>query len=366
MKNSLFIIGLLIFSPFHSWTQNKIGQPEKTKIQIAFLIDASLSMELYLDQVKLSTYAVINELKSKKENDSTFLLEFALYEYGNSKVSSEVDFVRQLVSFTNDTEFFNKKLFEIIPQGGVEYCASAIENSLNELKWSISTNDIKLIYIYGNEAFNQSRNDYKTYCQIASEKGININTIFCGDSKIGIQELWEDASKISKGIYYCLDQGKIKPSAKTSYDDKIIAYTDSLNKTYFGSKKIEIERSSVLHVKKASKSSSAKHKSTRPEEILNYDIDDLIEQDKEGNTISKLDQDKLPVEFKGKTVQEKTTLIHVKRKQRQLYQAKIYEYEKARQKVVGEGIKIRIKNGEKDNFASKIISDIFLIQKTKL
>jgi hypothetical protein len=39
--------------------------------------------------------------------------------------------------------------------------------------------DLKLIYIAGNEPFNQGPIDYKKVCEIASAKGIFVNTIYC-------------------------------------------------------------------------------------------------------------------------------------------------------------------------------------------
>ncbi len=56
----------------------------------------------------------------------------------------------------------------------------AIKHATEELAWSTSNSDLKMIFIAGNEPFNQGDYKYETACRNAIAKGIVVNTIHCG------------------------------------------------------------------------------------------------------------------------------------------------------------------------------------------
>ena len=83
----------------------------------------------------------------------------------------------------------SKKLFGLRTNGGSEYCGAVIQDALMELSWSKDTRDLKMIYIAGNEPFNQGPVDYKLVCGNAKYKDVIVNTIYCGNRDQGIKSL---------------------------------------------------------------------------------------------------------------------------------------------------------------------------------
>ena len=75
-----------------------------------------------------------------------------------------------------------------------------IKTATEQLAWSASNKDLKVIFIAGNEPFTQGPVDYKTSCKGAIEKGIIVNTIHCGDEATGIRDMWQDGAKLADGI----------------------------------------------------------------------------------------------------------------------------------------------------------------------
>ena len=84
-------------------------------------------------------------------------LEIALYEYGNDHLESSDGFVRQVLAFNSDLDEISEKLFSLTTNGGKEYCGQVISASLKELEWGENNNDLRLIFIAGNEPFTQGK-----------------------------------------------------------------------------------------------------------------------------------------------------------------------------------------------------------------
>lgn len=328
------IIFSILSNSFLTFSQSK---QVVRKIQISFIVDASSSNSEYLDAAKFQIWNLINELKTVQLEKKTTYLEIALYEMGNDNISSEVSFVRQLSFLSTDMSFVTRKLFEITPNGGLEYYDAAIMKNINELDWSINPKDLKMIFIIGNESFNQGVMNYKTVCEIAKDRQISINTIYCGVKKEGLKELWSDAATIGGGDFFNIELSQ-HPALKTDVDYLIKSYNDSLTKTYYGTERANREKRSVIEnqIKKKKQKPTTYSKSNIDSAL--FDIDDLIEEDREGNSISKLDSIKLPSEFKNITFEEQLVILDKKRKKRNYFKFKLSELEKKRQEIVSSEI----------------------------
>ena len=181
MKTYLLkLITLLVFgSSFVSMTTNPEEDKKKQQtIKVALLLDTSNSMDGLINQAKAQLWEIINELSYAKYGIQKPNLEIALYEYGNDHLESSDGFVRQVLAFNSDLDEISEKLFSLTTNGGKEYCGQVISNSLKELEWGENNNDLRLIFIAGNEPFTQGKLHYKEAISNANEKDVIINTIF--------------------------------------------------------------------------------------------------------------------------------------------------------------------------------------------
>jgi hypothetical protein len=179
-------------------------KPE-TKIQVALLLDTSNSMDGLIDQAKSRLWNIINTLTTLRYNGKMPEIEISLYEYGNDGLSAEKGYIRQVTPLTSDLDLISEKLFSLRPNGGSEFCGQVIETSLKELSWDKDKKSMKLIYIAGNEPFNQGEINYHESVSNAINKEIFVNTIHCGDEQTGINEFWKDAADKGKGEYFFID-----------------------------------------------------------------------------------------------------------------------------------------------------------------
>jgi hypothetical protein len=206
--------------------------PNKQFIKVALLLDTSNSMDGLIDQAKAQLWEIVNELSYAKCHTGKPNLEIALYEYGNDRLSGAEGYIRQVLAFSADLDEISKELFSLSTNGGEEYCGQVIQKSLNQLEWGENADDLKLIFIAGNEPFTQGKVNYKDASVNAKEKGITINTIFCGDFNQGISSHWKDGARLTFGDYMAINHNHKTVDVASPYDDTILILNRKLNKTY--------------------------------------------------------------------------------------------------------------------------------------
>ena len=360
---NLFSNNILIKSNIYSVSM--LPKPPPVKIQIAILFDTSNSMDGLIDQAKSRIWKIVNEMTGLTYNGQTPDIEFALYDYGNQSLSSSSNFIRQQTPFTTDLDFLSQKLFALSTNGGDEYCGAVIERSIMDLAWSFNANDLKMIYIAGNEPFNQGPIDYKSVCKIASSKKIFINTIFCGPYDLGVQTFWKDGSDCSSGDYFNINSDKKVVHIPTPYDNEIRSYNDSLNSTYvsYGSNgisrmQIQLEEDSnaagqadAVAVERSIVKSKKSYKNST------WDIVDAVE-DEGVEMLDELKEEDLPKELKGKSDKEIKKYIENKKQKRAYYQKNIAELAKKRKLFISEEMKKKSINSAEDDFGTAVSKSI--------
>jgi von Willebrand factor type A domain len=276
MKTSIFITAILATVISLASCQNSNAKPiannivetpaiEKTiiegntKIQVALLLDTSNSMDGLIEQAKSRLWNIVNTLTTLKYEGKTPEIEIGLYEYGNDGLSATTNFIRQVTPLTTDLDLISEKLFTLKTNGGNEYCGAVIQDATKNLVWGKDNNNMKLIYVCGNEAFNQGGVNYKEAISDALKNDIYINTIFCGSQIEGVNTHWKDGADYGKGKFFNIDSNKVIQYIVTPYDDEITKCNDRINNTYinYGSRGYEKKRSQMKEDDNAKTISSA-------------------------------------------------------------------------------------------------------------
>ena len=118
-------------------------------------------MDGLIDQAKAQLWKVVNELARARRNGRHPQLEVALFEYGNNGLRESEGWLRMVSDLTTDLDLISEKLFGLTTNGGDEYCGEVIGRAVDRLSWSGSDDVLKVIYIAGNEPFDQGRVSYK-------------------------------------------------------------------------------------------------------------------------------------------------------------------------------------------------------------
>lgn len=359
MKNVFLSFISAFVVAFSSLAQiTPIIQPSPRKVQVAILFDTSNSMDGLIDQAKTRIWSIINELSALRYQGQMPTIEIALYDYGNSSLTLDNNYIRLQTGLTTDLDLISEKLFGLTTNGGDEYCGAVIQKSMQELAWSTNPLDLKMIYIAGNEPFNQGTITYNEVCKTAGSRSIFVNTIYCGNYDQGIREFWKDCATTAGGDYFNIDANKQVVHIDTPYDIQINSYNDSLNKTYYGYGSLGVSKKSnqlMQDMNAQSEAISVKTERAIVKSKASYmnsswDLIDAVDEGKVG--IASIPEAQLPAEFQGKTEEEKNALLDAKRKEREAYQNKINELAVERQKYIDEEMK-KLPEGQ-DDFGSAV------------
>ncbi|WP_207497139.1 vWA domain-containing protein [Aridibaculum aurantiacum] len=290
-----------------------------SKIQVAILLDVSNSMDGLIDQAKSQLWNMVNTVGKATCEGETPAIEIALYEYGRSSNNQRDGYIKKVSPFTKDLDQLSEELFKLTTNGGDEYCSHVIYISLQQLNWDTAANTYKVIFIAGNEDFNQGSVTWSTACAEAKRKGVTVNTIYCGDRAQGMREHWNLGSECGNGSYTNINQNAKLEDIRTPYDSMLFVLNDKLNVTYIGYGTMgESKAAKQVMMDKANKSVSANTMAARVSvkgkaNLYKNEEWDLVDATaKDPAIIEKVDMKSLPAEYKNKTKEEVKQLIQQK------------------------------------------------------
>lgn len=340
VKNRVALLSVILFFSLSAFAPAPPVVKDQS-IQLALLLDTSNSMDGLIDQAKSQLWKIVNELAAAKCADGKKPnIKIALYEYGNDGLPSSEGYIRLVSGLTDDLDVISEKLFALSTNGGNEYCGHVINTSLKQLEWSTSANDLKMIFIAGNEPFTQGGISYRVAGTNAKEKGVVVNTIFCGPFDDGISTSWKDGADITGGSYMSIEQNRKTVYVPSPYDDRITALNEKLNDTYVyygssGASKKELQSrqdSNAGSYGDANKVERAVSKSSHAYKNSTWDLVDASKENEE--VIAKAKDEDLPKEMKGMSVAQRQAYVKEKANERKKIQDEIQALNKKRMEYV--------------------------------
>lgn len=325
---------------FNQVTIETTLKEDSPEIKVALLLDTSNSMDGLIDQAKAQLWQIVNELSYAKCQEQSPDLKIALYEYGNNRLNAEEGYLRQVIAFSDDLDEISKSLFELTTNGGEEYCGTVIQTALDQLDWGEDEDDLKLIFIAGNEPYTQGKVSYKDASRLAQKNDITVNTIFCGDYDQGISGYWKDGADLTHGDYMAINHNKATVHIASPYDDKILELNQKLNKTYVaygyeGRQKMELQEVQDSNARGYNKANAVSRTVSKSSKFYKNSSWDLVDAEQEADfSYEELKKEQLPKELKNKSVAEIKTYVENKRKERELLKTQINELNKQRRDYI--------------------------------
>ena len=319
-----------------------VCEPNKPLVQIAILLDTSGSMSGLIDQARTELWSIVNEFIFAQRGGRQPEIQVALYEYGNNGLAAETGWIRQIVPLTTDLDKISEELFALKTNGGDEYCGWVIKEAAEKLKWSESPEDLKVIFIAGNEPFTQGPQDYRRTCKAAVAKGILVNTIHCGGEQEGIDGHWRDGATLADGRYLNIDHNRQIVHIAAPQDKEIAEIGVRLNGTYlpYG------QQGQVAQERQAAQDSNASHAS--PQAVVQRSLTksshnymnagwDLVDAVRAKSVdVGEIKDEDLPRDMRGMSPEQKLNYVNVKAKERGELQARVQRLNEQRGKYIAE------------------------------
>ncbi len=318
---------------------NYLGEP---LVQIAILIDTSSSMDGLIDQARTQIWKIVNTLANGNREGKKPRIEVALYEYGNSNLPAEKNYIRQVLPFTTSLDKVSEKLFELKTNGGEEYCGAAIARALAELNWKKYDDVYRVVFIAGNEAFTQGPVDFRTSMESARQQGIFVNTIFCGNRQEGIATQWMTGAQLAQGDFHVINQDQMVQVMQTPYDEEIQRLGAEYNSTVIPlgrAGEAEKDRMAVQDEKVAAAPAAsgasverAVAKNTQQySESNDWDLTSIFSKKK---AVTSVKREELPPELKGKSEKELEAYAKQKSAKRMQIQSRIDDLNRRRNEFI--------------------------------
>ncbi len=330
-------------------------------IKLAIMLDTSNSMDGLIDQARNQLWRVVNEFGKARYQGQEPRLEVALYEFGNDSLSGEKGYVRKVVGFTTELDKVSEELFALRTNGGEEYCASVIQAGLNELDWSKKPGDLNLIFVAGNEPFDQGPLNFRDVCAAAKKRNIFVNTIFCGSPTDQDAPLWSQGASLGDGRYLTLDTNQKVAYIAAPQDDELARLSSELNKSYvpYGSQgRVALQRQAAQDTNAAGASSEVVAYRAAAKSSKQYDNSswDLVDAAKEGKVdLGSVAPAELPAPMQSMNADERKHFVAEKQQEREALQARIKKLTAEREEYVA---KEREKAGRESTLDALVISTV--------
>ena len=304
---------------------DRVAHERRPRVQVALLLDNSGSMQGLLNQARTQLWKVVNTFATARQQGRPVQLELALYEYGNG--------VRRLSPLTTDLDAISSQLFGLQIAGGDEHCGAVIQAAATELEWSNHPDDLKLIYIAGNEPFTQGPVTPALAAEVARGRGITVNTIHCG----GDEPSWREGARLGGGSYLTINQDAAVAQVNTPLDAELARLGALLNQTYVaygaaGGARMERQRKLDQAVAAAAPAASAERAVAKASRNYVNAEWDLVDAAKEGKAdVGALREEEVPTEMRGMSATDRRAYVEKQAAERARLQQQIAELNRQRE-----------------------------------
>ncbi len=331
MKKTSFILWItLTAAALSAQVSPYDGYPGNTPlIQVALLLDTSNSMDGLINQAKSQLWKIVSHTARERRRGEQPRLEVGLYEYGNDGLSVLDGYIRQVVPFTSDLDYLSQVLFSLTTNGGSEYCGNVIAAATGELDWDNRPETLRLMFIAGNEPFNQGPVDFTRALRLSSRKDITVNTIFCGDAEEGRRTFWEEGAFLGGGAFMNINSDYVSRYIRSPQDDRLEELNRLLNETYLGygssgyekKERQEAQDANAMMMDRGSFLERAKVKSSESYSNADWDLVDAYSESEE--VLSQVMPAELPEEMRNMNNEEREAYLTEMQRKRAALQEEI-------------------------------------------
>lgn len=202
-------------------------------VDIVFALDLSASTNGLIDDVRDKIWDIANQVHQLRPEPD---LRIGIVCYGRPSFGYYNQFVKVISPLTNDYDFLADELYKLKPiiEKGDQFLGAALRASVELMNWSTADNAVKEIFIVGNGMVNLGTFDFRESYQLAIEKGIKVNTIYCMSNLRQMEVAgWMEIAKECNSKFYEIKVHRNLPSYRTVENlDKLKQLAKQLSSTY--------------------------------------------------------------------------------------------------------------------------------------
>jgi hypothetical protein len=237
--------------------------------------------------------------------------------------------MRQITPLTTEYDWVSDELQRLYSGGNAEYAAEAVLLALDQLEWSYGPQDLRLIYIAGNEDFDQGYARYPDVMHRALRQGVIVSTIYCGDYQRGIHDEWAEAARLGGGEYLSINHNLQRSRPAGRWDPQISSLNQRYNATYipYGAQgpslqqRFEAQDQHALRYGSAALTQRSLAKTHSGYRQPSWDLVDAL--DAGAVRLEALPDAQLPTEMRGLSLAQKQAYVARKKSEREQLRSEI-------------------------------------------
>ncbi len=319
-----------------------VGAPTDARpvVELAICLDISGSMDGLIDSAKARLWSIVNDLATAKPVPR---VRVALLTYGCDAYDSATGWVVVDADLTEDLDLISQKLFALKTNGGTELVGRVVSKAAQSLAWSGDSNALRMIIVAGNEAANQDLEvTYQQASRTSIERGVLVNSIYCGDPGDSLAPAWGDVARLADGQFFCIDQSMGALVAETPFDKQLSDLGASINATYLacgakGAAASANQAAQDVNAQRLSGGAAAQRAASKSSAIYDNRAWDLVDGCAAGEMkLEEMKDEDLPESMRGKTLGEKQAILAFHQGERTRIQQEIQALQVQREAFVSE------------------------------
>ncbi len=205
----------------------------KPKVDVVFVLDTTGSMSGLIQTAKEKIWSIATTMASAQQTPEIRIGLVAYRDRGDAYVTKVVD-------LSSDLDSVYATLMDFEADGGndtPESVNKALYDAVHNMSWSEGGQAYQAIFLVGDAPPHMDYNEvrYPEIIASASDKGIVVNTIQCGDMPITV-EPWTQIARLSDGKFFQVEQAGSAVAFNTPFDEEIAKLSAQLDDTriYYG------------------------------------------------------------------------------------------------------------------------------------
>ena len=207
---------------------------QNPKIDVVFVLDTTGSMSGLIQTAKDKIWSIATTMASAQPTPEIRIGLVAYRDRGDQYVTKVID-------LSNDLDSVYAALMDFEAGGGGDTPESvnrALYDAVHRMSWSEGEQAYQVVFLVGDAPPHMDYNEVR-FPQIvasATEKGIVINTIQCGEIPTTAAP-WTQIASLGQGTFFQVEQAGGAVAYTTPYDDEIASLSAKLDDTrlYYGS-----------------------------------------------------------------------------------------------------------------------------------
>jgi uncharacterized protein YegL len=299
----------------------------RPKLEVVFALDTTGSMSGLIDGAKQKIWSIADELASAQPTPELRIGLIAYRDRGDA-------YVTQRFPLTDDLDVIYQQLHSLHADGGgdePESVNQALHEAVHGTTWSQDPHTYRSVFLVGDAPPHLDYEDdvqYTATVREASERGIVINTVQCGNSQ-STRAVWAAIADRTRGTYAAIQQDGGMMQIAAPMDDEIGRINAELSATvvpYGAEDKVAVTRRKADMAAAAPAAASASRHAYLGKKGGGVVTGggDLIDDVKSGRVkLESLKREELPAELRGLDAAQQKAAIEKQSAERAKLQAKL-------------------------------------------